>query len=157
MLMFSMILVGNLHAAIGGVVKEVVDIDKSISLRSYDESFYISNNSRNEQKDQIAKISKQTDVRYSNPKASVVSVGTFKDNLERLANEQGFSPVIWDRRVKDCVWEQVQAYKIPETEPREILAFYASTLDFKPVFSDVDTHVQLIYFGPKTRIQHCEN
>jgi len=109
-------------------------------------------------------LNSDVDVLPEKPKSSLVpvsfstvTVGTFKENVERLAKEQGFSPVIWDKRVKSCVWEQIQGYTIPEKEPREIIAYYASTLDFKTVFSDVDKHVQLIYFGPKTRIQNCEN
>lgn len=88
-----------------------------------------------------------------------IFAGTFNNNVERLAELLGFSPVIWDERVKNCIWEQVTEYDVPSkyVEPRDVLAFYASTLDFKPAYSEVDTSVQLIYVGALSRIQDCQN
>lgn len=86
----------------------------------------------------------------------IVNVGSFRENLHRLAEEFSFGPVIWDARVKDCLWDQVTSYEIPHSEPRDVIGFYASTLDFKAVFSDFDSSVQLFYVGPQKRIKHCE-
>lgn len=86
-----------------------------------------------------------------------IRVGLFNHNLERLALEFGFTPVIWDERVTNCVWEQVTEYAIPETEPKKIIAYYAETQDFKPLFSNVDSHVRLMYVGPLSRIQGCQD
>jgi hypothetical protein len=88
-----------------------------------------------------------------------IFAGTFNNNVERLAELLGFSPVIWDERVKNCIWEQVTEYDVPSkyVEARDVLAFYASTLDFKPAYSEVDTSVQLIYVGALSRIQDCQN
>lgn len=86
-----------------------------------------------------------------------IYTGTFNNNVERLASELGFTPVIWDERVSNCVWEQVTEYIIPETEPKKIIAYYAETQDFKPLFSNVDSHVRLMYVGPLSRIQGCQD
>jgi|GEM_PF-5835543 len=82
--------------------------------------------------------------------------GTFADNVERLASQFGFSPVIWDKRVAGCTWEQVTAYELPEKEPRAAIGYYVGTLDFQAVFSDVDNHLQIVYVGPESRIKDCE-
>lgn len=123
-----------------------------LELKSNDDVLKLDSSVSPPDKDVVPTIKEIVEIQYP-----FIKVGTFKENVERLAQEQGFAPVVWDRRVAGCVWEQIQGYEIPETNPRDVIAYYASTLDFKPVFSDVDTHVQLIYFGPKTRIQHCEN
>jgi hypothetical protein len=86
----------------------------------------------------------------------VVVVGTFKGNMERITDNLGFFPVIWDKRIKNCVWEQIQGYDIPKYESRDIVYYYAQTLDFWPQFSDVDSSVELIYRGPNSRIKDCE-
>lgn len=89
------------------------------------------------------------------PVAPVVQKGTFHENVERLAVAFGFSPVIWDDRTGQCAWEQVTEYQLPEGDSRTAFAYYVSTLDFKAVFSEVDSHVQLVYVGPISRIQEC--
>jgi hypothetical protein len=89
------------------------------------------------------------------PVPPAVQKGTFHENVERLAATFGFSPVIWDDRTGQCAWEQVTEYQLPEGDSRTAFAYYVSTLDFKAVFSEVDSHVQLVYVGPISRIQEC--
>ena len=93
---------------------------------------------------------------------SYVYQGSFRENFERLATQWDFAPVIWDEKVNNCVWEQVTEYEIKDTktgEPffdsRDVLFFYADTLDFVPRFNDIDKSVVMIYQGPENRVSDC--
>ena len=88
---------------------------------------------------------------------SYVKKGSFRSNMERLAKQWGFYPVIWDPRVKSCFWHQDTEYRIPKKDGREVISYYASTQDFHPVFNRVDSSVQLVYRGPQSRVSNCEN
>lgn len=96
------------------------------------------------------------------PQPSYVFQGGFRENFERLAIQWDFAPVIWDEKVHNCVWEQVTEYEIKDTktgEPfsdsRDVLFFYADTLDFVPRFNDIDKSVVMIYQGPENRVSDC--
>jgi hypothetical protein len=89
------------------------------------------------------------------PPARIVK-GTFKDNIERLATNYGFTPVIWEDHIKDCIWMQDTEYEIPYVDPMDIIAFYANATGFKVVFSNVDSHLQMIYASSSGKVRNCE-
>ena len=95
-------------------------------------------------------------LKKENEKYGHVRKGTFKENFTRLAREYGFNFVAWDPRVANCQWEQKTEYKIPKDEAKQVLAYYAKTLDFYLEFSSVDNHVKVMYSGPMQRLSYCE-
>lgn len=84
-----------------------------------------------------------------------VRPGTFRSNLFRLADELGFGTVLVDPRVSNCVWRQLTEYTLSGDDPREVLAYYAATLDFRLAFSSLDGHVEVAYAGPPERLASC--
>lgn len=87
--------------------------------------------------------------------SAVIKKGTFRENMVGLAAKFNFGPIVWDPRTKHCIWVQETQYKIEGKEPKELLAFYAGTQDFKLAFSNVDEHIQAIYTGPEQRLAPC--
>lgn len=100
--------------------------------------------------------SKRAGVSHYRGDSAVIEKGTFRRNLLRLANDFNYGPIIWDQRTLNCVWAQETQYKLEGKEPKEILAYYAATQDFKLAFSKVDEHIQAIYTGPDSRLAPCQ-
>lgn len=88
--------------------------------------------------------------------STTIQKGTFRANLLAIADQFDFGPVIWDPKADSCVWRQVTEYTIEGPDPREILAYYASTLDFQLSFSNVDSHIEAKYTGPDDRLLPCQ-
>lgn len=101
-------------------------------------------------------IKEAENVQYTQENVWIVQPGYFKENFERLSLEAGYSTVVWDRRVRECIWEQPTGFIIPRNDAKEALAFYARTQDFYLHFSQLDMHVRLEYKGPSQRLRHCD-
>ncbi|WP_045391766.1 hypothetical protein [Vibrio rotiferianus] len=88
----------------------------------------------------------------------LVQKGTFRQNMQRLAKKNGFAGVRWDKAVANCEWRQDTSYFIPERVAEganDIVAYYATTQDFYPVFSSIDNHVLLSYQGNPSNLTKC--
>lgn len=85
-----------------------------------------------------------------------VEQGRFRDNMNRLSKLNGVKLVVWDPRAENCDWRQDTSYDIPESEPRDILRYYAQTQNFVPVFSNVDGSMKLLYVGPISTLRQCQ-
>lgn len=95
--------------------------------------------------------------KFLGAQSAVIKKGTFRENMVSVAAKFDFGPIVWDPRTKHCIWSQETEYRIEGREPKELLAFYAGTQDFKLAFSNVDEHIQAIYTGPEDRLKPCHS
>ncbi|MBY8168153.1 hypothetical protein KW507_15875 [Vibrio fluvialis] len=91
-------------------------------------------------------------------KYRTVIKGSFKENVKRLVERNGYKHVMWDKAVDNCEWKQETVYTIPlsvANTAEAVIAFYAKTQDFFPEFSAIDKHVFMSYRGNPTNLTLC--
>lgn len=87
---------------------------------------------------------------------ATVKRGTFRRNLERLADDLGYPELVWDGRVQNCPFQQATGYMLSGLDPRELLSYYASTHNFELLFDDYDGVVEVRYAGSDDGLLPCK-